>query len=123
MIIHVPYKVHTIHHTIMKHIHHQDKGGDDKYEVIGYTVGKPIDLGHHFGDGGGGGGGGGGHHELYHHHDFGGGNELGHGHDWAPSYGSHDFGGGGGGGDHLEGHAETAPSHEFAGHGGYGGYD
>ncbi|RLU19103.1 hypothetical protein DMN91_009461 [Ooceraea biroi] len=68
VVIHVPYKIKTIHHThtITKHIHHGG-GGGDKYEVLGYTVGHPIDLGGHGGGGGfgghdfGGGGGGGGH--------------------------------------------------------------
>ncbi|EFN80932.1 glycine-rich cell wall structural protein 1.8 [Harpegnathos saltator] len=102
VVIHVPYKVKTIHHThtITKHIHH---GGGDKYEVLGYTVGHPIDLGSHGGgleghDFGGGGGGGG--------HDFSGGGDGG-GHDFGGGGGSHldfgggdhlDFGGGGGGG-------------------------
>lgn len=109
MIIHVPYKVKTIHHThtITKHIHHGG-GGEDKYEVLGYTVGHPIDLGGHGGGGGGGFGGGG--------HDFGG--------------GGHDFGGGGGG--HLElshggggGHLELGHGGGFGdgGGGGFGGGD
>ncbi|XP_031364782.1 uncharacterized protein LOC116185161, partial [Apis dorsata] len=40
VVIHVPYKIKTIHHThtITKHIHHGG-GGGDKYEVLGYTVG------------------------------------------------------------------------------------
>ncbi|XP_011642233.1 glycine-rich cell wall structural protein-like, partial [Pogonomyrmex barbatus] len=94
VIIHVPYKIKTIKHThtITKHIHHG--GGEDKYEVLGYTVGHPIDLGGHGGGGGGFGGG----------HDFGGG---GGGHDLGGISGGHDFGGGGGG-------------HDFGG-GGFGG--
>ena len=95
MIIHVPYKIKTIHHThtITNHIHHKDSGGD-KYEVLGYTVGHPMDLGGH--DIGG--------------HDFGGG-----GHDWS----------GGGmnegikGGDHEGGFhgAELSGGYEgFSGH-------
>ncbi|XP_014470130.1 PREDICTED: glycine-rich cell wall structural protein 1.0-like [Dinoponera quadriceps] len=112
VVIHVPYKVKTIHHThtITKHIHH---GGGDKYEVLGYTVGHPIDLhggghgggggggfgGHDFGGGGGGGG-----------HDFGGGDGGGGGHDFG---GGHlDFGGGGGGG---------GGGYDFGGGGGFGG--
>ncbi|XP_058793028.1 uncharacterized protein LOC131665259 isoform X2 [Phymastichus coffea] len=47
VIIHVPYKIHTVHH--IKHIHHQKKGADEKYEVLGYTIGKPIDLSHQLG--------------------------------------------------------------------------
>ncbi|XP_020300683.1 abscisic acid and environmental stress-inducible protein-like [Pseudomyrmex gracilis] len=107
VIIHVPYKIKTIHHThtITKHIHH---GGGDKYEVLGYTVGHPIDLGGHGGGGhdfGGGGhdfGGGG--------HDFGGGGGYGGG-------GGHDFGGGGGGGGHDFGGGDEG------GYGGGGGHE
>ncbi|OXU18351.1 hypothetical protein TSAR_010997 [Trichomalopsis sarcophagae] len=130
VIIHIPYKVHTIHHTILKHIHHHDKGGEDKYEVLGYTVGKPMDLSHHLGSGDGGGHG---HEEMQHHHqqhqheehDLGGGNELGHGHDWAPSYVQHDFTGGGA---HLGEHADVdaaGAGHRYAyyKHGSYRGYD
>ncbi|XP_072753389.1 uncharacterized protein [Anoplolepis gracilipes] len=109
VIIHVPYKIKTIHHThtITKHLHH---GGGDKYQVLGYTVGHPIKLGHDFGGGGGGhdfGGGGGG-------HDFGGG---GGGHDFGGGGGGHDFGGGGGGHDFGGG----GGGHDFGGGG--GGYD
>ncbi|CAK9829251.1 hypothetical protein ANTRET_LOCUS6620 [Anthophora retusa] len=90
VVIHVPYKIKTIHHThtITKHIHHGG-GGGDKYEVLGYTVGHPIDLGHGGGLGGDIGGGG---------HDFGGGGgDFGGGH---IEYGG--GGGGGGGGGHIE---------------------
>lgn len=95
VIIHVPYKVKTVHHThtITKHIHHGG-GGEDKYEVLGYTVGHPINLGGHGGGGGGGFGGGG--------HDFG--------------SGGHDFSGGG---DHLE----LSHGGSFGDGGGFGGGD
>jgi len=111
VVIHVPYKVKTIHHThtITKHIHH---GGGDKYEVLGYTVGQPISLGHGGGEGGFGG------------HDFGG-----SGHDFGGG-GGHDFGGGGGGGGGgghdfgggSGGHIEIS-GHGGGGGGGGGGYD
>lgn len=118
VMIHVPYKIHTIHKTILKHVHH--KGGEDKYEVLGYTVGRPIDFGHHFG----------GHEQLQEHEFGGGGNELGHGHqNWAPiSYDYHEqahSGVGGGGGDghqRLQSHAEEFAA-RFAGHGGFNGYE
>ncbi|KZC04924.1 hypothetical protein WN55_09723 [Dufourea novaeangliae] len=99
VVIHVPYKIKTVHHThtITKHIHHGG-GGGDKYEVLGYTVGHPIDLGH--GGGGGGGGlGGGGHDFGGGGHDFGGGGDFGGGH---IEYSSGGGGGGGGGGGHIE---------------------
>ncbi|XP_025835420.1 glycine-rich protein DOT1-like, partial [Agrilus planipennis] len=80
VIIHVPFKVKTVHHThtVVKHVDH---GGGDKefYKVIGYSGG--IDDGHEVEAHGGGGGGGGG------------------GHDWGS------FGGGFGGG-----HAESLES-------------
>ncbi|XP_066582122.1 uncharacterized protein [Prorops nasuta] len=128
VIIHVPYKVKTIKHThtIVKHIHH---GKDDKYEVLGYTVGKPIDLGGHEG-----GGDLGGHVFLSKGHSFGGGDIGGHslgggGHSFeggenSVSYGGHDFGGHGGfsGGeiDGGVGHEEVGLSsgHAEIGHGG-----
>ncbi|XP_033183632.1 uncharacterized protein LOC117153578 [Bombus vancouverensis nearcticus] len=93
VVIHVPYKIKTIHHThtITKHIHHGG-GGGDKYEVLGYTVGHPIDLGGHGGGGGYGGDIGGG-------HDLGGGGDFGGGH---IEYSSGGGGGGGGGGGHIE---------------------
>ncbi|XP_043286330.1 uncharacterized protein [Venturia canescens] len=47
VIIHVPYKIKTIHHThtITKHIHHKDDGNKD--DLLGYTVEHPIDLNAH----------------------------------------------------------------------------
>lgn len=121
VVIHVPYKVKTIHHThtITKHIHH---GGGDKYEVLGYTVGHPIDhgghggsfVGHDFGGGSGhdfGGGGGG--------HDFGGGGSSGSGHDLGGDSGGHDFGGGVGGGGHLD--FGGGGGYDFGGGGGFEG--
>ncbi|XP_076386101.1 uncharacterized protein LOC105663218 [Megachile rotundata] len=114
VVIHVPYKIKTIHHThtITKHIHHGG-GGGDKYEVLGYTVGHPIDLGH-----GGLGGGhdlGGGGHDLGGGGDFGGGH-LGGGH---IEY----SGGGGGGGGHIEysGGGDIGGGYGDGGHGGFGG--
>lgn len=92
VVIHVPYKIKTIHHThtITKHIHHGG-GGGDKYEVLGYTVGHPIDLGGGHGGFGGDFGGGGG-------HDLGGG-----GGDLGGGGGHIEYsGGGGGGGGHIE---------------------
>ncbi|XP_012279195.1 glycine-rich cell wall structural protein [Orussus abietinus] len=91
VVIHVPYKIKTIHHThtITKHVHHGG-GGGDKYEVLGYTVGHPVDLGGHGGGGG---------HGLH-----GGGNDIGgwSGHSgFGSSGGGGDFGGGFGG---HEGH-------------------
>ncbi|XP_043675893.1 ctenidin-3-like [Vespula pensylvanica] len=104
VVIHVPYKIKHIYHThtITKHIHHGG-GGGDKYEVLGYTVGHPIDLGGHGGHGGGGGGGhdfgggdyGGGHIEVG-GGGYGGGGGGGHG-GWEESGGGYDLGGGGGG--------------------------
>lgn len=93
VVIHVPYKIKTIHHThtITKHIHHGG-GGGDKYEVLGYTVGHPIDLGGGHGGFGGDFGGGGG-------HDLGGGG----GGDLGGGGGHIEYsGGGGGGGGHIE---------------------
>ncbi|GAB1866325.1 hypothetical protein CAJAP_07404 [Camponotus japonicus] len=136
VVIHVPYQVKTIHHThtITKHIHHKD-GGGDKYEVLGYTVGHPIDLGghggggHDFGGSSGGydfGGSSGG-------HDFGGssgGHDFGGssgGHDFGGSSGGHDFGGSSGGhdfGGSSGGHdfGGSSGGHNFVGGGG-GGHD
>ncbi|XP_051171947.1 uncharacterized protein LOC127288507 [Leptopilina boulardi] len=121
IIIHVPYHVKKIKHThtITKHIHH---GGGDKYEVLGYTVGQPINIGGH--DGFGGHENHGGHGEFNLHGGYGGqenqeihygghhgghnfeqvGNEINQegynlgGHEEFTSYG----GGGGGGGGHEE---------------------
>lgn len=52
VIIHVPYHIKTIKHThtITKHIHHKDNGDGDKFELLGYTYGHPIDLGGHGGN-------------------------------------------------------------------------
>lgn len=44
VIIHVPLfvKHHHHKHTIVKHVHHKHGGGgDDHYEVLGYTYGEP----------------------------------------------------------------------------------
>ncbi|XP_015122142.1 glycine-rich cell wall structural protein 1.8-like [Diachasma alloeum] len=78
VIIHVPYHIKTLKHThtITKHIHHKS-GGGDHYEVLGYTVGHPIDLGGHGGGHGFSGGHGG---------DWSGGNEIG-GHHFEGEYG------------------------------------
>lgn len=84
----MPYHIKKIKHThtITKHIHHGG-GGGDKYEVLGYTVGHPIDLGGHGGQGGHGGFGG---------HGFeDGGNDLGiHGGGVAMSGGHEEMSGG-----------------------------
>lgn len=126
VVIHVPYKIKTIHHThtITKHIHHGG-GGGDKYEVLGYTVGHPIDLGGGHGGFGGDFGGGGG-------HDLGGGGDLGGGHiEYSGGgggghieYGGGDIGGGyGGGGGFGGGHGGSIGGGGFGGGGGLGGHE
>ncbi|XP_075991044.1 uncharacterized protein LOC142986430 [Anticarsia gemmatalis] len=106
VIIHVPLfvKHHHHKHTIVKHIHHKHGGGgDDHYEVLGYTYGEPK-AAPHFGGGGHGGG-----------------------HGWGAAEESHDGGYGEApvsfeGGDHT-GYALSSGGEDYSsdvgGHGGY----
>jgi hypothetical protein len=92
-------------------MHHHNQG--NKYEVIGYTVGKPVNVEDHFISSQG---------QIMNHQDFKDDNEFGYNNNWIPiddqNQLMHGY-------DQLIHHTESASEHEFIkpGDSAYGGYD